>query len=223
MPESITEPRGLIAGSLSWSPFTRSASPSTKGTKSLKTTRYKTSFAVPLSPTLEQDYNLTETLSLCRKVYNLAVEHRINHGMVTGDPIEARKQSALLPLWKQQYPELRQVSAQVLQFIIHQVARVFYCHHRDAQAGLEPEAPSLLTWQFDSFTFYCPLSAASGSFALTNQTVKLAKLGKIKAEIDSPVTGRPTSCKVYRSAGQWYAKITLSTTDNSLQDDPLDE
>lgn len=113
-------------------------------------------------------------------------------------------QSGTLPALKQEHPELKEVYAQVLQNVAERIDLAFKAFFRRVRKGEKPGYPRFRgRFRYDSFTY------PQSGFSLCEQTVKLSKLGRIKAIIDLPPEGKIKRCTVKKTpTGKWFVSFS---------------
>src|SRR5258708_27391242 len=100
-----------------------------------KTCKYK------LSPTPAQAAACETVLWRCRELYNAALQERRDAWRKCGVSVTFAMQSAQLPGVKEVRPEYQDLSAQVLQEVLHQLDKTYHAFFRRAQAGEVPGYP----------------------------------------------------------------------------------
>lgn len=98
-------------------------------------------FKYRLKPTKPQQRQLKQTLELCRWVYNETLAIRKNAYEQEGEAIGYFHTKRMLPTWKANKPELKQVHSQVLQNVIMRVDLAFRVFFRRVKAGEKPGYP----------------------------------------------------------------------------------
>ena len=78
-------------------------------------------YSFRIYPTLEQAAKLNDWLSLCRKLYNLALEERQTRWKTEKKSISYKDQQNKLPAFKKEHPEYKEVHSQVLQDALRRV------------------------------------------------------------------------------------------------------
>jgi putative transposase len=124
--------------------------------------------------------------------------------------------NALLPVWKDQHPDLKQVYSQVLQDVQNRVHLAFDAFFRRVKRGETPGYPRFKGkgW-YDSFTF----KQAGFGFKVNGQWLDLSKIGRIQMVAHRPIEGRIKTLTIRRtSTGKWYACFSVET-----ERDPLPE
>ena len=94
-----------------------------------------------LYPTKSQITKMERTPNLCRWTYNQTLAYRKNAWENEGKSVSKYETNALLPGWKEDKPELRDVYAQTLQNVQERVDLAFKAFFRRVKAGEEPGYP----------------------------------------------------------------------------------
>lgn len=155
-----------------------------------------------LFPKKSQRTKLNKTLNLCRKVYNNTLALRKSAWEESKTSISLYDTAMVLPVWKKDNPELKQVHSQVLQNVQTRVDLAFKSFFRRVKNGETPGFPRFKGYgRYDSFTF------PQSGFSLTdNQTLKLSKIGDIKIKLHRPIDGKIKTLTIQRDRlGNWYA------------------
>ena len=157
-----------------------------------------------LYPTPAQETTLRQMLSTARDVYNSLVGWRKHDYEVQGTSPTYGTQQNALPLWKQAHPELCLLYSQTLQDVCKRVDLAFAAFFRRIQAGETPGYPRFKgKGQYDSLTY-----PQEGGFRLGEETLRLSKVGDVKAVVHRPLCGKAKTCTLRLEAGKWFACIT---------------
>jgi putative transposase len=162
---------------------------------------YKRTFKFRLKPTKSERNKLSQTLELCRWVYNETLAARKNAWEQDRKSISLYETAALLPTWKREHPELKDVHSQVLQNVQARVDLAFKAFFRRMKAGEKPGYPRFRGYGwYDSFTF------PQSGFELRDSSLLLSKIGAIKLLLHRPIEGRIKTLTIQRDAvDNWYA------------------
>ena len=156
-----------------------------------------------LYPTPAQESTLHGMLATCRDVYNSLLHWRKHDCEVLGKAPTYCQQTTALPRWKQTHPQLCAVYSQVLQDVCKRVERAFAAFFRRVQAGETPGYPRFKgKAQYDSLTY-----PQEGGFQIGDNTLRLSKVGDVKAVVHRPLPGKAKTCTLRLQAGKWYACI----------------
>lgn len=108
----------------------------------------------------------------------------------------------MIPIWKEQKPELKEVYSQVLQNVTERVDLAFKAFFRRVKAGGEkPGYPRFKGYdRYDSFTF------TQSGFKLAGSRLAISKIGKVKIILHRPLEGQCKTLTIQRDRlGNWYA------------------
>ena len=156
---------------------------------------------IRLFPDRAQERELEATLETCRLVYNSLVNDRKFQYDTAQVSVGRYTQQAYLPKWKKDHPELKAVYSQVLQDVVHRVELAFKAFFDRVAKGEAPGFPRLKgEGQYDSITF-----TQNDSFKVGDSTLRLAKVGQVKAKIHRRPWGELKTCTVRRINGKWFA------------------
>ena len=164
---------------------------------------------IRLYPDRAQERELEQTLETCRLVYNSLVNDRKFQYDTAQVSVSRYTQQAYLPKWKKNHSELKAVYSQVLQDVVHRVELAFKAFFDRVEKGETPGFPRLKgEGQYDSITF-----TQNDSFKVGDSTVRLAKIGQVKAKLHRRPWGelsparllRIKTCTVCRINSKWFA------------------
>jgi putative transposase len=165
----------------------------------------KKTYKFRIFPSKEQVRVLNETLDLCRWTYNQTLAYRKNLWETEKKNTSKYDSHYLLPIWKQEKPELKNVFSQVLQNVQERVDLAFQAFFRRVKAHENPGYPRFKGrgW-YDSFTY------PQGGFGLKNDKILwLSKIGEIKIKLHRKIEGAIKRLTVNRSIrGKWYVSFS---------------
>ncbi|WP_243029298.1 RNA-guided endonuclease InsQ/TnpB family protein, partial [Thermus altitudinis] len=122
--------------------------------KHIQDSPYKKAFKYRLYPTKPQKRDLEKILSLCRHLYNAALQERRDSYRKAKKSITLYEQKRCLPEIRAALPEYKLVHSQVLQDVIQKVDRAFQGFFRRVKKGQKPGYPRFKgKGRYDSFTF----------------------------------------------------------------------
>ena len=143
------------------------------------------------------------TLETCRRVYNSLVNDRKFQYDTAEVSVGRYTQQAYLPRWKNDHAELKAVYSQVLQDVVHRVDLAFKAFFDRVKRGETPGFPRLKgEGQYDSITF-----TQNDSFKVGDSSIRLAKIGQVKAKLHRRPWGELKTCTVRRQNGKWFASL----------------
>ena len=164
----------------------------------------KRSYKYRLYPTKRQSSSLESTLSICRELYNAALQERRDAWRINRKNINYFEQSAQLVGIKEIRPELKGVYGQVLQDTLRRVDKAFKAFfgrvRRKAKAGF-PRFQS--SSRYDSFTY------PQHGFSVHGSKLNLSKIGKVKIKLHRPIEGEIKTLTIKRSADRWFACFSV--------------
>ncbi len=168
-------------------------------------------FKYRLYPTQPQQKDLERTLSLCRHLYNAALQERREAYKKTGRTVGFYEQKRYLPEIRTELPEYKGIHSQVLQNVIERVDRAFQgffrrLRHRVAQptAGQKAGYPRFKgPGRYDAFTF--PQAGTTGvKLQKGGKRVLLFGIGSVKVKLHRPLEGKLKTATVKREGEAWY-------------------
>lgn len=172
------------------------------------------SYQFRLAPTKGQLRLLEQTLELCRWVYNETLAYRKQAWEERQQTVGLYDTNALLPHWKQQRPELKQVYSQALQDVQNRVHLAFDAFFRRVTRGETPGFPRFRgTGWYDSFTF----KQAGFGFKLDGHWLDVAKIGRMHMIAHRPLAGTIKTLTLRRtSTGKWFACFSVEAEPEPL-------
>jgi putative transposase len=167
-----------------------------------------------LAPTKGQQRLLEQTLELCRWVYNETLAYRKQAWEERQEHVGLYDTHALLPVWKVQRPELKQVYSQVLQDVQNRVHLAFDAFFRRVKRGDAPGYPRFKgRGRYDSCTF----KQAGFGFKVDGHHVDISKIGRVPMIAHRPIEGTIKTLTIRRkSTGKWYACFSVETAPEPL-------
>ena len=163
-------------------------------------------------PTKSQTTKLDETLELCRQVYNRTLSYRKDAWKAEQKSATKYETNALLPVWKKENPELKDVHSQVLQECQQRVDLAFQHFFRRIKNGEDPGYPRFKgAGRYDSFTY------PQSGFKIASGKLYLSKIGDVKIKLHREIEGEIKRCTIRRyPTGKWFACITAGLPDPEL-------
>jgi putative transposase len=160
-------------------------------------------FRYRLYPTKQQVTTLNKTLDLCRWVYNETLALRKNAWESEQKRISYYDSKRMIPVWKKDRPELKEVHAHVLQDVTMRVDLAFQAFFRRVKAGEKAGYP-----RFKGKGWYDSITYTESGFKLGDCNLWLSKIGDIKIKLHRPIEGNIKRLTVRRSATQkWFVSI----------------
>ncbi len=167
-----------------------------------------------LAPTKGQLRLWEQTLDTCRWVYNETLAYRKTAWEERQETVGLYDTNALLPLWKDQRPELKHVYSQVLQDVQNRVHLAFDAFFRRVKRGETPGYPRFKGrgW-YDSFTF----KQAGFGFRVDGQWLDVSKIGSVQMINHRPINGTIKTLTIRRtSTGKWFACFSVEAKPEPL-------
>jgi putative transposase len=160
-----------------------------------------------LYPTKAQKKAMNDTLELCRWTYNKTLEIRKYAWELEQKNVSYYDSKKMIPIWKQDKPELKTVHSQVLQEVVKRVDLAFQAFFRRCKAGEEPGYPRFKgCGRYDSITY------TQSGYELNNDKLWLSKLGDIKIKLHRPVDDEIQRVTIRRTpTGKWFASMLVKS------------
>ncbi|TQD23512.1 RNA-guided endonuclease TnpB family protein [Methanolobus vulcani] len=160
-------------------------------------------------PTKPQQKQMERSLELCRQVYNRTLAERKTAYEERGETLSKYTLNKLLPEWKKEKPEYKEVFSQTLQEVQERVDLAFKHFFRRVRNGEKPGYPRFKGkgW-YDSFTY------PQMGFKLEDNFLYLSKIGNVRVKVHREVEGDIKRIIVRRSAcKKWYVSLTTECED----------
>jgi putative transposase len=166
----------------------------------LKTYKYR------LYPTRKQTKELEWTLETCRILYNSCLVDKNRHYEQTGKGLSRIDQQKILVRDKKNIEYLMNIHSQVLQDVLFRVEKAYKAFFRrlkdrNGKAGY-PRFKA--EGRYDSVTY-----PQMPGFELTENGLRLSKIGTVKLKKHRNYTGSPKTCIVKKQADKWYACLSV--------------
>jgi len=170
----------------------------------------KRAYRFRLYPKAKQAELLEQTLTLCRRLYNAALEHRIT-AYRNGQSVTYLQQQNELPTIKRELPEYALVHSQVLQEALQRLDKAYKAFFRrvaEKRKGKNVKAgfPRFKSEnRYDSITY-----PQSGFKLLPNGHLWLSRIGEVRMFMHRVPKGKIKMLNVKRDqCGDWFAVLTV--------------
>lgn len=158
-----------------------------------------------LFPNKEQAAKFNEILVTCREFYNNLLTERRNYYETNKKSLTVFTQILSLPEKKRRDPRLSQIYSQILQDVCFRLDRAyaFFFICLKAKNGKVGYPHYKAANRYHSFTY-----PQYGGFKLTENGLRLSKIGIIKIKLHRSLMGKPKTCTIKREIDHWYACIS---------------
>ena len=170
----------------------------------LKCSKYfmKKAFKFRLYPTINQANQLNQHIGSCRFVYNWALDQKVKTYEQIGKSISRFDLNKLIPNLKKQNPWLEEVNSQSLQGMTKQVESAFTRFFREKNCFPKFKSKKNLIQSFPIPQHY--------DVDFENNTVKIPKIGEIKAVLHKTFEGELKNALISKSCtGKYYISILV--------------
>jgi len=118
----------------------------------------------------------------------------------------------LLPLMKEEKPDLDQIHSQVLQNVVDRLDKSFQGFFRRYKAGEKPGFPRFKgKHRYNSFCY------PQTGFSVEGRELKLSKFGKIRIKMHRPLEGKIKTCTLRKNpSGTWDVIFSCEVDNNPL-------
>src|SRR5438876_5721820 len=150
-------------------------------------------------PTNKQKSAMEQTLDICCKLYNAALQERRDAYRIAGISITYQDQQNQLPEIKKTRTDLKDVHSLVVQDALRRLDKAFDAFFRRVKAGDKPGYPRFRSRaRYDSFTF------SQSGFEIKQGNLALSKIGHIKIKLHCAIEGTIKTCTIKRTpTGKW--------------------
>ncbi len=171
----------------------------------IMTPTIRKSYKYRIRPTKSQISNLENQFSMCRHLYNRALNERKEAYEKDKTSINYYHQNAKLPAFKKERPWYKGVYSQVLQDVLRRLDSGFQSFFRRIKAGETPGYPHFKKYgQWDSITY--PQYKIPPS-----SEIKVPKLGIVKVVCHRPIPedAKVKTMTITKEAGKWFACFSV--------------
>lgn len=169
------------------------------------------SYKYELKPTMKQEVTVNNTLSTCRRLYNLGLEQRKKSYENGGWSINYSDQQSQLPELKQKHPEFGNIHSQVLQNVMRRVDismknffRRVKNNNTDSGKKEKPGFPRFKGYgRYDSFAFP-QYGRGCQIIGKNNDIIKLYNIGEIKFIKHREIEGIIKTVTVKREVDKFF-------------------
>lgn len=158
--------------------------------KLIKTYKYK------LQLTKKQEKTCNSWVNSCRTLYNLALSERIMVYEMRKKSVSKYDQYNQLPELKKLYPWMGEVYSDTIQEVLDRLDKSYQNFFKGS--GFPKFAKKGF---YNSFTF-------KRSFKVSEKTVKLPKIGKVKYFNSRDIIGTPKTATIVKEGNDWFISIT---------------
>jgi putative transposase len=164
-------------------------------------------FRYRIYPTKAQKKFINNTLELCRWTYNETLALRKNAWESEQKNIGYYDSKKMIPIWKKEKPELKNVHSQVLQEVVKRVDLAFEAFSSRVKKGEKAGYPRFRGYRrYDSFTY------TQSGFSLDSEKLSLSKIGGIKIKLHRPIEGEIKRLNVRKMpTGKWFVSFLVDT------------
>ena len=161
-------------------------------------------------PKAGQVEQLEQTLTLCRRLYNAGLEHRIV-AYRNGQSVTYLKQQNELPTIRREMLEYASVHSQVLQNVLRRLDRAYQNFFRRVAERRNGGKVKVGFPRFKNENRYDSLTYPQSGFKLLpNGHLQLAKVGEVRMFMHWQPKGKIKTLNVKRDrCGDWYAVLTV--------------
>jgi len=166
-----------------------------------------------IEPTAEQEKSLFHTLYLCSRLYNYALDQRINHYKETGKGLTYADQQNMLPQYKKEHPEYKTVHSQILQDVLRRLDNAY----KNFFEGRAKYPKFKDKYHYNSITL--PQCDAKRNFGKEGY-VYIPNIGHIKMNAHrnfDPDTVKTINIKYH--SGKWYANLSVEVNEEKPKED----
>jgi putative transposase len=149
---------------------------------------------------------LEQTLTLCRNLYNAALQERRDAYRLNRVSINYYDQANQLKEIKRTNPEYKGVHSQILQDVLKRIDKTFKAFFQRSKQGRAGFPRFKGQDRYDSFCF------PQSGFSLTGSKLTLSKIGVVKLKLSRSVVGKIKTCTIKKEIDKWFAIFTVETS-----------
>lgn len=165
-----------------------------------------------LFPSKSQQTAMQKSLDACRWIYNKALEMRKEAWEKRKENISHYDTIKMIPVWKKEYPFLKNAYSQSLQEACTRVDLAFQHFFRRYKNGKTPGYPRFKGNWYKSFTY-----PQKGFRLISENKLWLSKIGDVKIKYHRPLDGEIKTLTIKRNAlGNWYACFSVEVEPEPL-------
>jgi putative transposase len=158
-----------------------------------------------LYPNKTQANRLLEVLAIHQRIYNEALEARINAYRNENRSLSFVDQCKILTEWRK-HPHLAEINAQSLQVTLKRLDLAFQAFFRRVKLGQKPGFPRFKPIQRFSGWGY---KTHGDGFRMFAGKIRLSSIGMISLRGKARVSGDIKTCEIQYKTGKWYASLTI--------------
>jgi putative transposase len=169
--------------------------------------RLHKTFKYKLRPSPEQELELEHILSLCRSLYNTALEQRITAWQRRHVSISRYDQEAELKAIRADFPEYAAIHSHILQNALARLDKTYQAFFRRMERGEKAGFPRFkAASRYTSFTY----KEFGNGATVDNGFLVLSKLGRIAVRWSRPLEGAPKTVTISKEADGYYVCFTCA-------------
>ncbi len=164
-----------------------------------------------LKPSKRIERALERTLSVCRELYNAALQERRDAYAKAGESLSFASQCLELPDVKQARPDLRDVHSQVLQNVLKRLDRGFQNFFRRVREGaVKAGFPRFKSkHRYNSFTY------PQSGWKLEGDKLTLSRIGSMRLRLSREIEGRIKTVTLKRQVDGWFVIFAVEESYSS--------
>ena len=156
--------------------------------------------------------NATNWLDLCRQLYNLALEQKINAYKQHKKTISKFQQMREVTELRSAFPEYKNINANVLHNIIKRLDRAYEGFFRRIEKGEKAGFPRFQGYdRYNSFTF-----RHQDGYKINGKYLDITWLGRFKIKLSRPIEGTIKEVTIKRSlSNKWFVSFICADIPNN--------
>ncbi|QQK78530.1 transposase [Salicibibacter cibi] len=155
-----------------------------------------------IEPDEMQKETILQTLSLCRWLYNTALEQRIYEYKTHKQALSLYTQKKELPQLKQAFPVYKSVHSQVLQNVIERLDKAYQSFFNRLKKEEKAGFP-----RFKGKKRYHSFVYPQSGFSLKGKYIFLSKIGDVRIKKHREVRGDVKACTVIHKNGKFHVSL----------------
>jgi putative transposase len=160
-----------------------------------------------MKPSKRFEQSLSDSLDVCRELYNAALQERRDAYKTQGKSINYHDQRAQLPEIKELRADVAALYSQITQDVLRRVSRTYDAFFQRCLKGQKPGFPRFKAkHRYNSFTY------PQSGFRLDGNKLTLSKIGSCRLRLSREIEGRIKTCTLKRQADGWFVIFAVEET-----------
>src|SRR5258706_9233559 len=148
--------------------------------------------------------NCQQTLTICRELYNAALQERRDAYKIQKVSVNFHAQAIQLPEIKLIRDDLDAIHSQVLQDALRKLSKAFDAFFRRVKTGEKAGYP-----RFKGKRFFNSFTYPQSGFKLEGDKLTLSKIGSVRLRLSRLIEGKIKTCSIKKQVDGWFVIFTV--------------